>query len=402
MNRFPAIRIRALFLLALALGFSGCYPVLREPARRPADALRRVRFFLPAFRDDMDPASLAAAIRRNLEYLKRRDAGTPFRYGTDTFTCRQVRKGQEEFLKLIKDRPGPDRLKSEIRRRFRVYRAAGRVGNNKVLFTGYYAPLFDARLTPDARFKYPIYRRPGDLISIDLSLFNGKFKGERIMARLEGKKIVPYYSRHRIDVEKALAGRHLEIAWLKDPVDVAFLHIQGSGRLRLRDGRIISVGFDEKNGRPYRSIGRCLMEKGLIKKEEMSMQAIRKTLVQHPDLVEEVLSYNPSYVFFRRLQGPPLGNMGIPLTPGRSLALDARIFPRGALAFMVCRKPVVDGNGRITGWEPFSRFVLNQDTGGAIRGAGRADLFWGSGAYAEIAAGHMKHEGVLYLLVRKP
>jgi len=395
-----SIRFRAVLLAALtAMILSACYPVLREPAPHPEEALRRVRFFLPEFADDMDPGSLDMAIERNLEYLGGLAPDTVFHYGADAFTCRQVLRGQEAFLALIRKNPGPRRLKREIRGRFRVYRATGRVGNNKVLFTGYYAPVFDASLTPGGQFRYPVYRRPDDLVSIDLSLFSKRFKGERIMARLEGKKVVPYYSRHGIDRDKALAGRHLEIAWLRDPVDVAFLHIQGSGRLRLPDGRLIRVGFDEKNGRPYRSIGRYLIEKGLLTREGMSMQAIRETLVRHPDMVEEVLNYNPSYVFFRILKGPPLGNLGIPVTPGRSLALDARIFPKGALGFMICRKPVVDGRGRITGWKPFSRFVLNQDTGGAIRGAGRADLFWGSGTYAEIAAGHMKHDGTLYLMV---
>ena len=131
------------------------------------------------------------------------------------------------------------------------------------------------------------------------------------------------------------------------------------------------------------------------------MQAIREYLGERPDERDEVLSHNPSYVFFRELTGEPLGNISVPLVPERSLALDSRLFPKGALAFITCQKPTIDGEGKITEWNQFSRFVLNQDTGGAIKGAGRADLFWGSGPYAEVAAGHMKHEGELYILIKK-
>jgi membrane-bound lytic murein transglycosylase A len=144
-----------------------------------------------------------------------------------------------------------------------------------------------------------------------------------------------------------------------------------------------------------------MMDRGFLSREGMSMQSIRKYLSEHPEVSDEVLSFNPSYVFFQVLNQEPLGNINVPLVPGRSLALDARIFPKGALAFVLCQKPTVDDEGRILGWEKFSRFVLNQDTGGAIKGAGRADLFWGGGMFAEVAAGHMKHEGELYLLVKK-
>ena len=182
---------------------------------------------------------------------------------------------------------------------------------------------------------------------------------------------------------------------------MAFLQIQGSGKLILRDGSTISAGYSAKNGLPYRSIGRYMMEKGFLTKEEMSMQAIREYLARHPETVRDVLYYNPSYVFFRRLEKGPLGNLGVPLTPGRSIALDSGLFPKGALGFITCKKPVMDNKGRVKEWEEFSRFVLNQDTGGAIKGAGRADIFWGNGPYAEAAAGHQNHKGELYILIKK-
>ena len=167
------------------------------------------------------------------------------------------------------------------------------------------------------------------------------------------------------------------------------------------DGNHLRVGYKASNGRPYRSIGRYMLDKNLLTREEMSMQAIREYLGERPDVRDEVLSHNPSYVFFHILEGEPLGNINIPLVPGRSLALDSKLFPKGALAFISCQKPTIDDEGNITEWNEFSRFVLNQDTGGAIKGAGRADLFWGSGSHAEVAAGHMKHEGELFILIKK-
>jgi membrane-bound lytic murein transglycosylase A len=380
----------------------GCYPALKREARMPEEALVPVHFFYPTFQDDLDTESLVLAVKTNLIYLERLDPQKVFHYGPHDFTCEQVRESQKFFLGLIRANPDPGQLNKEIGRHFQVYRAAGRSGNNKVLFTGYYEPIFDARLRPDHTFKYPLYNKPRDLLSIDLSLFRNDLQDQSIFARIDRDRVVPYYSRYEIEVKKALQGRKLEIAWLKDPVDVTLLHIQGSGRLRLPEGKTISVSYQASNGRPYQSIGRYMLERKLLSRDELSMQSIRAYLAAHPEVREEVLNYNPSYVFFRILQNGPLGNINIPITPGRTLALDNLLFPKGALAFISCEKPLVNSEGRITGWTRFSRFVLNQDTGGAIKGAGRADLFWGSGLYAEVAAGHMKHDGDLYVLIKKP
>ena len=391
-----------LFLWLLLLSFFGCYPTLRKEAERAEEALSRIRLFYPEFRDDMDFSSLAQAIRRNLEYLHRLEPQYIFYYGPHEYTCLQVRESQEAFLELVSKNPDPGELNEKIRRDFLVYRATGRVGNNKVLFTGYYEPVYEGNLIPDETFKYPIYQKPDDLIKIDLSLFRDEYAGKSIMARIEGKEVLPYFSRKEIETENALADRGLEIAWLKDPLDVAFLHIQGSGRLKLPDESTISVGYQASNGRPYRSIGRYLLDRGLLSSEEISMQSIRRYLSEHPEILEDVLNHNPSYVFFSLMENGPFGNIDVPLTPGRSVALDSRIFPKGALCFIATKKPVIDSTYEITNWSKFSRFVLNQDTGGAIKGSGRADIFWGSDQHAELTAGHMKHEGDLYILIKKP
>ncbi len=385
------------FVLLMMAPLLGCYPVIRKETRQPEEALTRVRLFFPKFRDDMDRESLALALNRNIEYLDRLSSETVFRYGPDDFTCRQVRESQKAFLDLLSKGLDEDQLNREIRRNFRSYRA-----ERRVFFTGYFEPVYEGSLIPDETFRYPLYRAPDELIRIDLSPFGERFKGESIVGRIEGKKVLPYYSRQQIEAEKALEGRGLEIAWLKDPLDVAFLHIQGSGRLRLPDGNQLLVHYQASNGHPYRSIGRYLIDKALLARQEISMQAIRRHLTENPQVLDEVLNYNPSYVFFQQEEKGPLGSIGVPLTPGRSLALDPKVFPRGALGFITTQKPVVNDHGEITGWTEFSRFVINQDSGGAIKGVARADLFWGSGPYAELAAGHMQHEGDLYILIKKP
>ncbi len=395
------ILIFSCLFLFISTCLFGCRSELKQEASSPEEALSPIRFFYPTFSDDMDFDSLKEVIKRNLVYFNRIDDKRTFHYGSNEFTGRQVRESQEAFLKLISEEQDWELLNKKIKKQFRVYRAAGRVGNKSVLFTGYYEPIFDGNLTPDDTFKYPLYEMPDNLVKIDLSLFSAKFKGERITARIEGNKVLPYYTREQIDIKKMLDGKGHELAWMRDPLDAIFLHIQGSGRLKLPDGSHLRVGYLASNGRPYRSIGKYLLDKNLLTREKMSMQAIREYLGVRPEVRDEVLSHNPSYVFFRILEGEPLGNINIPLVPGRSLALDSRLFPKGALAFISCQKPTIDDKGNIIEWNDFSRFVLNQDTGGAIKGAGRADLFWGSGSHAEVAAGHMKHEGELFILIKK-
>jgi len=256
-----------LVLLAVAIT-TGCYPVLKkEGQHQPQEALKEVRFSPPEFSDDMDRDSLILAVEKNVEYLGRLAPDSVFHYGPDDFTVRQVRESQEVFLGLLSKGLDASQLSREVRKKFQVYRAAGRTGDGRVLFTGYYEPTYEASLVHDEVFRYPLYRVPDDLIGIDLSLFGERFKGEKIIGRVDGKKVLPYYSRRQIEVERMLEGRGLEIGWLKDPLDVAFLHIQGSGRLRLSDGQDLPVHYRASNGRPYRSIGRYMIEKGFLRRE---------------------------------------------------------------------------------------------------------------------------------------
>ena len=389
------------FLLMVFLTLFACRPAIKKEIQIFEETLEPVDYFYPTFTDDMNWESLESALLNNQVYLNKLGPEHLFHYGPHTFTCRQVKESQEAFLNLIRENPSPARLEKAIKEIFLVYRATGHDGDDRVLFTGYFEPLYDASLTPDETFKYPLYKKPENLITADLSLFKKDLKGQKITGRIEGKRFLPYYSRAEIE-DGALKGKNLELAWLKSPVDVAFLHIQGSGRLLLKDGGVLNAGYSAANGRPYRSIGRYMLDKELLTREEMSMQAIRRYLSKHPERVQEILNTNPSYIFFRPLSTGPVGNIGVPLTPGRSLALDSKRFPKGALAFISCQKPTLGPDGEIIKWNRFSRFVINQDTGGAIKGPGRADIFWGNGPYAETVAGHLKHEGELYILIKKP
>jgi membrane-bound lytic murein transglycosylase A len=355
----------------------------------------------PDFIDDMTYNGLEDSILQSLSYLNKIPADRQFIFGEDQYNTEHMIKSLQHFLDFIQTRPPRQEMKGFIQSNYRIYRSVGRNGKGEVLYTGYYEPLLKGSLVRSEQYRFPIYTRPRDLITIDLSLFHKKFKGEKIIGRYTDQSVVPYYDRSEIETDGVLEDKAAVLAWAKDPVDVFFLQIQGSGKVRLDNGEVFNVNYQTTNGRPYRSIGKLLIDEEKISTAEMSMQKIREYLHNHPDEIDAVLNYNPSYVFFKIEPNGPLGNINVKLTPGRSIALDRRIFPPAALAFIETEKPVIDDAGQIRSWQRFSRFALNQDTGGAIRGPGRADLFWGTGLYAEIAAGHLKHTGTLYFLVLK-
>lgn len=345
---------------------------------------------------------LEHSLQKSLSYLQKIPVDRQFAFGNDRYTTGHMTRSLQYFMDFIQSRPPADKLEKFIRANYRVYRSIGRNDNGEVLYTGYYEPHLRGSLFRTATYRFPIYARPQDLISIDLGLFSKKFAGEKITARYTDQKVLPYYDRSEIDYGGALEGNAEVLAWVEDPIDVFFLQIQGSGKIYLDRGDVLNVHYQTSNGRPYRSIGKFLIDEGKVTVDEMSMQKIREYLNNHPDEMQKVFNYNPSYVFFKIEPDGPLGNINVKLTPGRSIALDYRIFPKAALCFIDTKMPVVGSAGQIKSWRRFTRFAMNQDTGGAIRGPGRADIFWGSGPYAEIAAGHLKHTGKLYFLVLKP
>jgi membrane-bound lytic murein transglycosylase A len=397
--RSVAVKKAVLTIIILLSLFACAKPV---PVTKPEDALEQRSWWRAvAPNDDGDFKDAAAAVRQSLEYYKKLPPATLFYLGPDRVTALDMVVTLQNFLLIIEnDSLTYGQKVKQIKKDFVLYRSVGSNGHGRVLFTGYYEPVIKCRPAADDVYKYPLYKRPDDIIEVDLALFGNGFPTNKLFGRIEGKKVIPYFSREEIDQKKVITGKNLEMLWCSDIVDIYLLQVQGSGKADLGDGNIVSILYDGQNGRPYKSIGKYLIDTGAMTKENMSMQALREYLRAHPDEMLKVLNQNPSYVFFRMDMGPSLGNIGVPLTPGRSIATDGKLFPKGALAIISTTKPVVE-NGAIKEWVPFTRFVVNQDTGGAIKGPGRVDLFWGQGAEAEIGAGYMQQEGELYFLMRK-
>ena len=394
-------RTIVVLLLAVTVMFAGCRTFVERPSGDTV-MMKISSYSFPNFSDDLGYHGLEHGIMQSLSYLRKIPADRIFVFGDDRYDANHMIRSLEFFLEYIQTTPTHKELKKFIKSNYRVYRSVGRDGRGEVLYTGYYEPHLRGSLYQGDEYQFPIYARPDDLITIDLSPFNEKYDGERIVGRFTDQTVVPYYERKDIDYDNVLGDSAKVLAWVKDQIDIFFLQIQGSGKVYLDNGDVINVHYHESNGRPYRSIGKLLIDENKIAREDMSMQKIRAYLQQHPEEIESVLNYNPSYVFFKIEPDGPLGNINVRLTPGRSIALDRKIFPPAALAYIITEKPLVDSTGIINGWSDCSRFALNQDTGGAIKGPGRADLFWGNGQYAEIAAGHLKHPGKLYFLILKP
>jgi membrane-bound lytic murein transglycosylase A len=267
-------------------------------------------------------------------------------------------------------------------------------GQVQGLFTGYYEPQVDGATRRGGRYQTPILRRPRDLVPANGAAPSGA-QGRMTAGRLVGNRLVPYYDRAQIE-RGALASQNLALLFVADPIDAFFLEIQGAGRVRLPDGQIVRVNYDGQNGWPYVPIGRLLIERGELTRDEVSLQTIRAWLVAHPAQAPALMDANPSYVFFTTLPetppnvGPP-GWLGVALTPGRSLAVDQRFLPMGAPVFVATSNPLDNA--------PWQHLLFAQDKGGAIKGAVRGDVFCGWGEEAEAMAGRMKQQGNAYLLL---
>src|ERR1019366_7012755 len=289
---------------------------------------------------------------------------------------------------------------------FLLYRVPNADGSVRGLATGYYEPLLRGSRRKEGPYRYPLYAAPEDLLIVDLAEINPELKHLRLRGRLDGWRVVPYYPRAEIERGlPALAGK--ELLWVDDPVDLFFLQIQGSGRVRLATGELVRVGYADQNGQPYRSIGRYLVEQGELKLEQASMQGIKAWGAANPEKLDALLNQNPSFVFFRELSlaaggqgsnaggpmttGGPVGALGVALTPERSIAVDPRHIPLGAPVFLATTWP--------NSTQPLQRLVLAQDTGGAIRGAVRADYFWGFGDAAGAQAGRMRQGARMWVLL---
>lgn len=278
--------------------------------------------------------------------------------------------------------------------RFQPYLLTNPEGSSEGLITGYYEPLLKGSRKAVSTSPYPVLGVPDDLLTIDLSELYPELKNYRLRGRLQGNKVLPYWSRAEL-LAKEDKLKAKTLLWVEDPIELFFLQIQGSGRVKLPDGKVARLGYADQNGHPYQSIGRVLIERGDLKPEQASMQGIQAWARANPGKVNELLNANPSYVFFRELDLPasegPIGALGVPLTPERSIAVDPRSTPLGAPVFVSATQP--------NSSKPLRRLVLAQDTGGAIKGVVRADYFWGYGPEAGALAGRMKQPGQMWVLL---
>ncbi len=398
--RLKSIALAGAILLALAFFMAGCGPEPR-PQVTARDALQRVpEDEWPLLYDDMDAQSFYEACQQSLAYLGRVPPEREFYFGEYVVSAAQMAEGITRLQDVLLRYPDAAARTEALKKDFVLFASVGRDGQGGVLFTGYYEPMLKARREPSDAFKYPLYALPEDLVWIDLRHFGKDLPKKKLVGQVRSHKVVPFPDREAIDFKNAIKDSAKVLAYIDDPVDAFFLHIQGSGQVIFADGGRLRLGYAATNGHPYRSIGRLLLKEGLMEPDSMSMQAIKRFLAQNPEHLRRVLTHNPSYVFFRPLEavGGPLGCYEVPLTAGRSIATDRRIFPGLAVCFIQGQTPAP--NGRVA---PFMRLVLNQDTGGAIRGPGRLDLFYGTGSLAGELAGRMKYEGRLFFLApRRP
>jgi len=379
-------------LLLLALLIISC--ILVSCSRKPLVQLSPDA--LPEFTDDLDRTSLIEAVEDNLDYLQQQDPERLINFSGQPFPLSRLIQSLEFFRELLVDTPSNKELNRRVREDFDVYQSTGTSGFNpgrNMLVTGYFQPIFEGSLERKEPFLYPLYSIPPDLVR------KKGAAGKQTVGRQDGTTFTPYWTRREIELQNEAAGS--EIVWLKDPFDAFVLHVQGSGLIRLQDNTTRGVHFAGKNGHTYKSIGRFMVETGRITLEEASLKTIREYLINNPSERQEILHHNPSFIFFNWTDTHgAIGNLGKELTAGRSVAVDQSCFPKGALGFLFTRQPVIQ-QGQNTKWQPLHRFVLVQDTGSAIRGPGRIDLFWGTGPEAGQQAGQMKEAGNLYFFLLK-
>jgi membrane-bound lytic murein transglycosylase A len=368
------MRFLLILLLAACTPLPPASPPASSPPEPPARPAPETPFYLEWSFEAL-PGWAAADLQSSLQAFL---AGCP-RPGALARACEQA--------KLVP----PEGARQFFESHFAPYALITPEGGDSGLVTGYYEPIIAGSRTATEVHRYPIFGVPDDLIVVDLAGLYPELRGMRLRGRVEGRRLVPYFSRAEIDARAARLGAPV-IAWSADPVELFFLQIQGSGQVELPGGERIRVGYADQNGHPYRSLGRYLVDRGEMALEQASMQGIKAWAEANPQKLREALNANPSYVFFRELPPTdgPIGALGVPLTAQYSVAVDRRFVPLGAPVFLATTYPLSE--------EPLERLMAAQDTGGAIRGAVRADFYWGTGRAAGMLAGSMRQQGRMWLL----
>lgn len=317
-------------------------------------------------------SGLEQAARYNLEYLSKASSQRFFPYLD--ITHERAVMSNETFIEVLQTTNSPEDFDRQIKSRFEVYESRGWNDKGDVLFTGYYRPIFDARLQPDNEFRYPLYRKPPG-------------GGQNL-------------TRSQID-KGALAGQGLELCYLRDRFEAYIVTVQGSGKLRLADGSFFEIGYAGDNGLEYQSVGQSLVESGAIQPGELSLQGLIRYFKEHPDQLDRAFAINSRYVYFTPRTGGPYGSLNVPVTPFRTIATDKQVYPRASVAFMQTQLPARGADGQIQNYK-YDGFAMDQDTGGAIRAAGRCDVFMGTGPEVGELAGRTFAEGRLYYIFVRP
>ncbi|MGA1980369.1 MAG: MltA domain-containing protein [Sedimentisphaerales bacterium] len=385
-------------LLSMATVIIGCKAPLKKAAAPPYDkpllpgqsALRKITnpSEIPDFTSAcLDVEGLKPAVERSLNYLSKPSSKGFF--PVSDISHQTAVDSLKEFSKLLDSGMKGSDLNATIRDRFDVYMSVGCDDSGTVLFTGYFTPIFEGSFEPSDRFKYPLYNQPDNLVKDA----NGGVLGRR----MADGSITPYPPRAVIEDAMLLRGK--ELVWLSDPFEAYVAHIQGSAKIRLPDGKVITVGYVAHNGHEYRSMSQAMVNDGKISGSQLSLAAIIDYFKKHPEEISYYTRLNPRYIFFGKQEGDPRGSLNEPVTPMRTIATDKSIFPRGCLAFISTTLPKnMDGNVVL---QPYSGFMLDQDTGGAIRAPGRCDVYIGVGDTAGKLAGQTYQEGKLYYLFLK-
>jgi membrane-bound lytic murein transglycosylase A len=330
--------------------------------------------------------NLEYAARYSLDYLHRPSSQHFFPY-LDISHERAI-ASNEAFLEVLQSARSPQELDQMIKQRFEVYMSRGCDERGTVLYTGYYRPIFDARMHPDNEFRYPLYKRPADLVQDPVT---------GIYSRQGGGA---YLTRAQIE-HGALNGKGLELCYLRDRFETYIVTVQGSARLRMQDGSYFDIGYHGDNGHEYKSIGQNLVSQGLIKPEQLSLQGLIAFFKEHPEQLDPALAVNSRYVFFTPRSGGPFGCLNVPVTPFRTIATDKQVYPRASVGFMQTQLPARMPDHSIQSCQ-YSGFAMDQDAGGAIRAAGRCDVFLGTGPEVGELAGRTFAEGKLYYIFVKP
>lgn len=353
--------------------------------------------------DDLNFAGLTDAIAQQRDALKNNE-GMEMVFGPERVSRREYVKALDGLATILTGSDTQAAKLEYIRENFRFMEWYGGNDWGEILLTSYFEPIIHGDEKRTSRFSQALYGKPDDLVVIDLKKFSERFKDEsNLRGRIHEGKVTPYFSRDEIDDGNALKGRKLELCWV-DPTDAFFLHIQGSGTVKLPNGEELFITYSEKNGRKYEPIGKYLKER--LAPRPVTMQRIEEVVkVMSPQERSQLFAKNPSYVFFTKSKRRAITSLGVPATPGRTIAVDSKFAPKGALAIITFNKPLVDQPENVESGMPpttrVSRFVLDQDSGGAITGTDHVDLFWGRGDEAKKVAGILQDKARIVFLVPK-